>query len=764
MTDYASLRETLCFSPRMQPVYAAVRARLLPYIRRECTATSPASAAGRNPFLDVFSSAGNEPYEITLARAIVRSFEATPEILWPGEVLLGVPRPFYPLMEHFSWGIVRHDDVLDGPDYADTRETMLRETERLSSRLWPLDWEHMHEAGRAIYGAEVYDALCADGFMHPGGYQGHTVCNYRTLLSLGLDGVREKIARTRREGVPFYDACTILLDGMTAWLLRYAAAAERAAESEADPDLRRWYLEAAETCRAAAHRPPRSLREAAQLVWTLAVWDWVDCVGRQDQYLRAFFDEAVREDRAGAEDVIADLLMKLMEHGSHNLTLSGQSPDGTDDTCDLTYLMLQTVRVFHDVHPRLSVRVHGNTPKALTDLCVRMWSEGMSDPTLSSDNTILRGLLALGVPPEDAYDYSMLGCQEVEIPGKSNFGCEDGKINLARILEITLRDGRLPGSGMQVGPHTGELRDFASFEAFYAAFETQVRYFTKPFLALCDRGQEIRNANFAKLVKTAFTDGCLEKGLPHDGGGPVYNFGVVETAGLAAVSDSLLALDRAVFRDRIVPADMLMEALDRDFEGFEPLRQTLLRVPKFGNGDPAADAMARRVLDFFWTEIGKYRSVRGGAYTGACSLLEDGVRFGSRTGALPDGRCAGEPLGNTMGPRPGNDRSGLTALFRSVSALPLEKGVGGTTLNTTLPRSLLQTDEARAAVAAAVRAFLASGGQMVQVTTADLDALLDARLHPERHGDLLVRIGGYSVHFVTLSPELQEEIISRYAR
>ena len=117
-----------------------------------------------------------------------------------------------------------------------------------------------------------------------------------------------------------------------------------------------------------------------------------------------------------------------------------------------------------------------------------------------------------------------------------------------------------------------------------------------------------------------------------------------------------------------------------------------------------------------------------------------------------------------MGPRPGNDRSGLTSLFRSVSALPLDKGVGGTTLNTTLPRSLLQTDEARAAVASAVRAFLHTGGQMVQVTTADLDALLDAKVHPERHGDLLVRIGGYSVHFVTLAPDSQDEIISRYAR
>jgi len=129
---------------------------------------------------------------------------------------------------------------------------------------------------------------------------------------------------------------------------------------------------------------------------------------------------------------------------------------------------------------------------------------------------------------------------------------------------------------------------------------------------------------------------------------------------------------------------------------------------------------------------------------------------------MPDGRFAGEPFGNTMGPRPGADREGITAMLNSVSKLPLEKGVGGTTLNLTLPRSLLETAEMRQNTAAMIRTFFQSGGQMLQVTSANPEELRDAMEHPESHQDLIIRIGGFSIQFVQLGRESQLEVISRY--
>ena len=426
--------------------------------------------------------------------------------------------------------------------------------------------------------------------------------------------------------------------------------------------------------------------------------------------------------------------------------------------------MLQVLRRFHETHPRMSVRFHESSEKELFLLVTKMWSEGMSDPSVVGDNTVIAGLTRMGVPIDDARDYTMLGCQEIEIPGKSNFGCEDGQLNLARVLEYTLRDGFSRNTKKYVGLRTGKFEGFETFEDFYAAFVKQMKFFTKHWVTLCNRGQEIRAANFAKLVKTPLTLACIERGRSLDDGGSLYNYGVCETAGASVVADSLTAIKKLVFDERKITKERLIKALDADFEGFEAERQLLLNhAPKFGNDDPDADEMAVRVLTDFWGELAKYRSIRGGVFTGACSLLEAGIGYGMSTGALPDGRCAEEPLGNSIGPRPGADISGLTAMLSSVMKLPLDYGVGGTTLNVVLTTRLLSTTEMRERISDVLFTYLIKGGQMAQITTANLEDLKDAQIHPERHGNLIVRVGGFSIEFVQLDRRAQDEIISRYA-
>ncbi len=86
-------------------------------------------------------------------------------------------------------------------------------------------------------------------------------------------------------------------------------------------------------------------------------------------------------------------------------------------------------------------------------LAVQLWSEGMSDPTVVSDETVIKGLMQIGTPLEDALDYTMLGCQEIEIPGKSNFGCEDGQFNLAKLFEYAMNGGMSTSNpAVRVGP------------------------------------------------------------------------------------------------------------------------------------------------------------------------------------------------------------------------------------------------------------------------------------------------------------------------
>lgn len=755
--------EKMVFSARMQKVEKDIRARLRDWQAREDTFIEPIPLEGKNPFADVFEEMPDAPYVIAQAHGIVRSWLTMPPVIYPDEVVVGITRPIYPAIEHFSWGIKFHPKKLTPENgYSEGEAARLKALEK---RMTPLDYEHMHAEGKRLLGEEAYEILTNEKMYWAGGYQGHTLPNYVTLLENGLDGVLEKIDKYAviNDDQDFYEANRIIVRGMMAHLEQYAAyARQQASEHPADAER---LLMIAENCAFVAHKKPKTLYQAVQLMWIMSLWDWVDCIGRADQFLLPFYAYSKKNgDVVSPEDSITSYMFKIWENGAHNLTLSGCTPEGGDATNELSYLFLQILRNIHHTHPRICVRIHENTPQKLMDLILTIWSEGMCDPSVVSDTLVIPSLEKMGIPLEDARNYATLGCQEIEIPGKCNTGNEDGLMNLAKVLEIAMLGGKATQRrDYQLGPVTKSFLECDSFEDLLESYNTQLRYFTGIHCTLCRKGQEIRGANYAKLFKGIFTDGCLEKGLNHDAGGPIYGHGIIETAGLAPVADSLMAIKKLVFEEKRISKEQLWEALQANFQGHERTRQMLLNAaPKFGNDDPEVDALAAKLLEDYWLEIRKYETGRGGYYVGGCSLLKAGIERGKTMGAMADGRFAGEPLPSTMGPRGGADKSGLTAMLNSVAKLPLHLGMGGTTLNVILTSRMLATDQLRSSIGAVMRNFLENGGCMAQITTANKEDLVDAKLHPERHGDLTVRVGGYSIQFVQLDTATQDEIISRY--
>lgn len=764
--DYTYLDRKFEFSPEMRRVIDEVEPRLFPRDDREGTHTGPAYD-GKEPFLDEFEAAGDAPYSEALAKSIVRSWlECEPAVL-PSEIIVGTTRPNRRFNEHFSYGIYDEEwSVRDSETYKAKKDEIDARYKALNGKMTPGTSAEKNARGVEIFGEKAYETATSI-LWWTGGYQGHTVPGYPKLLAWGFDRTLEEINKydvntNDEKKHEFYKAQRIIVEGLIAFAERHADRAAELAAAESDAYLKDTYLLVERNCRKIAHDRPTNLLEASQLMWFYCLWDWVDCVGRTDQYLYPFYKDGA--DERSKEDIVASLILKIREHGVHNITLGGVIPaTGEDATNELTYLILQILRSYHDTHPRASVRIAKSTPNAVMDLIVKMWSEGMSDPTVVSDTLVIDGLREYGVTTEDARDYTMLGCQEIEIPGKSNFGCEDGSINLAMVLELALNNGVDVEYGAKLGVETGTLADFNSVEEVWEAFKKQVEYLTPYFAELCSLGQQIRDKNLSKLVKSVYTDDCMARGINQDAGGTTYNYGVVETAGLAVVADALAALETVVFGDGRVTKEQLIEAMKANYEGYEDIRQIMLSAPKFGNDNEIADKWAVRALELFWSEIRKYKSVRGGVYMGACSLLGGGIAYGRTTWALPDGHRRGDPLGNSMGPRPGADTHGLTAMLKSVSKLPLKLGLGGTTLNALVPCSESDSEEKRAKIAALFRAYLENGGQMAQITTASLEEMQDARLHPELHGNLIVRVGGYSAKFVQESDGVQREIMSRYS-
>jgi len=772
MINYKFTDKKLKFSERAEKVRSGVESRLKEWSYREGTITNLAWD-GKTPFLDAFETYGDSlPYVIVLAKAISDSWTKSPVVIYPGEVIVGETRPTRPFVEHFSWGITDYSwvpSMSNFPDnggdpnfYGDRKAEIDARAKAVWDKMFIKDGDEMSAAEEEIFGGADLGGLWGTG-----GFQGHTVPGYEKLLLWGFDKTIEEInkydANTNdRDKHDLYEAMRIIVRGLSEFAENYSRKASELAEAEDDPETRARLQKISEVCMKVAHKAPEDYYEAAQLTWFYSLWDWVDSVGRVDKYLYPFY---IKTDcKSLKEDITADLIMKMWEHGVHNMTLGGvDTKSGKSSVNELTYLILQTVRTIHNTHPRVTLRVSEDTPDEAMMLVATMWSEGMSDPTLASDTLVVNGLKEIGVAEEDARDYSLLGCQEIEIPGKSNFGCEDGSFNVAKVLEYTINSGARSGGTKKLVPCGRKLSEYSSVEEIWNDYKKNIEYFVPHFCHLCNLGQEIRDVKFAKLVKSVYTDDCISRGVNLDGGGAVYNYGVAETAGVAVVADSFTALEKLVFNEKTVDILELERALADNFEGHDELRHKLLSAPKFGNDDDTADSWAVRVLEHFWSELGKYKSVRGGKYLGACSLLTGGVDYGYGTSALPDGHREGDPLGNTMGPRPGADSKGITSMLKSVSKLPLKLGLGGTTLNALVPCSENVTEENKRKIVSLLRTYLSNGGQLIQVTTATKEILLEAQKDPDNHRDVIVRVGGYSSPFVDVSKANQNEIISRYS-
>jgi len=257
------------------------------------------------------------------------------------------------------------------------------------------------------------------------------------------------------------------------------------------------------------------------------------------------------------------------------------------------------------------------------------------------------------------------------------------------------------------------------------------------------------------------TDDCIASGRDYNAGGARYNTTYIQGVGIGSVTDGLAAIEELVFGSRTVDMAGMLEALDSDFAATEVLRQRLVnRTHKYGNDDEFADRLMMRVFEEFFGAVDGRPNAKGGRYRIQMLPTTCHVYFGSMTGALPDGRKAGQPLSEGISPVQGADRRGPTAVLRSAAKLDHLR-TGGTLLNLKFAPSLIAGDDGLAALASLVRGYFRMNGHHVQFNVVTADTLRAARAHPEAHRDLIVRVAGYSDYFCDLSATLQEEIIAR---
>lgn len=602
-------------------------------------------------------------------------------------------------------------------------------------------------------------------------YQGHMVIDWPRLMRDGLGGIGRFAQRTaarhpKPEGKVLARAAAVALRGLQDYIIAHAHAARRAADCNPgyEPGRRRELRKLSDICRHIAFYPPRTFHEALQLFWFVFLYDGCDNPGRFDQYMWPFLQRDLADNgltRAQATELLEDLWVRLNEVRGWNMALGGQTSDGQDASNDLTYMCLDVAERLRLPAPNVSVRVFHGSPRRLWERTIEVVGRGMGMPAIYNDDVIVPALEKLGVRTEHARDYAFGGCTEIQIPGKSNLGGEDGNLNLAKCLELALNDGVDMLSGERLGPPTGDAEQFASFTDLWRAYEKQLVAATARMVAVSNLGQTLRSQLGAKIFRALLTEQCLDRGLDPDGGGAIYGHGEIMTLGIAVTADALTAIHRTIFHDQLLTMRELLDALRSNFAGHEDIRQLLLRQPKYGQGDPHADAMAARVANHFWRLLQRFSTRRGGGYGGGVIVLGRNLAFGSQLAASADGRPARTPIEDSIGPLAGRAGRGPTAALSAAAGLDQTLAPMGVLCNLTLPPNCFATQGAREKVIALVRAYFRLGGQQVQITIADADLLRAAQRQPERYADLLVRIGGYSDYFVRLSPELQEDIIRR---
>ena len=598
-----------------------------------------------------------------------------------------------------------------------------------------------------------------------GQWGGHANVDFGMFVQEGTERLRAKAdlyAPRHPEAAEWYEAVKKALDAMDILGARYRAIALEKIKTCA-PEKKKIYQRIADALAFVPREPARDFFSAVQSFVLIFSFDGVDSPGRFDQYMGAFFDAA---DPAERMEILEGLWVFFHDSRAWNLCVGGSDEKWQDQSNALSRAILEVTTRMHFQTPNLTLRWHRNAPDDFLRAAARSIATGTGLPALYNDEAVCPALEAQGIPAEDAHQYAMNGCNQIDIQGKSHMGLEDGEICLLKCLEYALFDGMDLVTGKQTSIHTGDASKFGSFEEVWDAFQRQVRYALSQVVHMANTSQRIFSETASNPLRSAIMQGCLEKGKDYSCGGPVYNHGQILTEGLADAADSLTAIRHFVFETRELSMEKLLSMLKNDYAGEEAWRLKLERYPaKFGNDIPEADEMAGRVQRFFFSEMPKYRTWRdpvNGMYGGGLSTFQRTGRYGRSAGASANGRhCSDWRIADSIGATPGRDRLGPTAALCSALKYDHKLATSGFVMQLKFEKRMFNTPEGIENFVELVKGYFRGGGQQLSINVLDAEELKDAKAHPERHENLIVRVGGYSDYFTRLEPGLQENIIAR---
>lgn len=629
---------------------------------------------------------------------------------------------------------------------------------------------------------------------------GHIVPDFEKALRLGLSGIikeaEERLSRVDisendafRE-IAFLKSIVIVNRSIIEFGERYSDLAYDLSLKEKDENRKAELLKISEVCKNVPKNPPKNFYEAVQMIWFVHLAIQIESnghsasLGRVDQYLYKYYKND-NLDKDFAKELLQCLWIKLysilkIRSTSHsgygagyptyqNVTIGGSNPDYSDAVNELSFLILESVGEAKLTQPNLSARVHLNTSEKFIRECTEVISTGFGMPALHNDEIIIPALLNKGVSFKDAFNYTMVGCVEVAVPGKWGYRCTGMTfLNLLKAFELTINDGLDKRTGYTLLKGNGSLKDFTDYTSLWKAWEKNIEYYTK-LSVVSDKIADTMLLEYPDIFCSSLIDDCIERAKTAKEGGAVYDIVSGLQVGLSNAANCFAALKKVVYDDKTLTLEEVINAIETDFSGIkgEKIRTLLENAPKYGNDINYVDSIASDIYDTYINEISKYKNTRfgkgpiGGNYGLSTSGISSNVPMGCVTGATPDGRKAWTPAAEGCSPVQGTDIKGPTSVLKTISKLPNILMTGGQLLNVRFSPDLINNDIGFQKFLMFIKSFIAIKGWHIQFNIMSTETLINAQKNPEEYRDIIVRVAGYCAQFITLDPTTQNDIISR---
>ena len=605
---------------------------------------------------------------------------------------------------------------------------------------------------------------------------GHVIPDFRTALRLGIDAL---ISEANAKQGDFYTAAAVAMGGVKILIGRYLdLISEQKKTCSAERLTQLTLLE--KSLNQINGGPATNLYEALQLY--LLLWEvmcleqapnpYAFSLGNADRIFEPYRGQLTR---AEAAELFRHFLVfyNVGDRSwaiSQNFLVGGRDTDGNDLTNTMTYAIMDAYFDMNLPQPILSVKLHKNTPEELYGEMGRFFfTPGVLTPSLFNDDSLFEILKNNGVAEADIPDYSVAGCQEPLIMGKDNANTTNSWLSLPKVLEMVLLDGVSAITGdklMEAEPY--ELDNIR--EAFYKTLDKVM-------------DEMVSAANGASValseLKVPFLS-CFMGGLEYGADmrdtkvqGTKYNGSGCLIHGLTVLADSFIAIDEYV-KKFPEGKDRLIAALKANFKGYEDVREFLLAAPKFGNNIAVVDDEAAEIANKVSDMLNSKRNYLGNPFRPDFSSPSTHLTYGYWVGATPDGRAARDMLGHGVDPLYGEASNGLGFRMLSNMKLPFEKFCGGYASHLGIdPKYFTGDDTAvkgvqfynniiRPLFFNELKEGVSPFYLYVNVTTPE--TLRKVLANPKKYapsGVYIMRIHGTFVNFLDLSPEIQQDIITR---